>query len=1377
MLSCPNKRLKVWKDLVKAVGENKAYVLWANYSGNVPQEYYEVTKEPFEDKKEDKSIADFFNEGAEEMFLLNKVSRKEVSQKSEIEKILFNTHDVQEKYTAKEILENIINNFKDTRPVALKFLERAKMLMDKTNAKVEVVPAYELGSTAFMDYDASINVIRVSLDKLNDSIPIAGVKSFLHEVVHSVTMNVAKNPKTIEQEQLRNFIYEAFSYYKENTRNPDLYGFTDIEEFMAEAMTNPSFQADMKTTDDRLIVKEGKNLWENFIALIRRVFGLRRIDGYKLINSITDLSEDIWEESFTNRKSDVREDVNQDTESIYKDLSTPESKLEDAIERILENISDNLDYYSYRKKTTKDEKKQKGFQYYIDKLTTLQTNIQLYKSTNQALAIITFTSNMKDSLAYIESVIDNVAKDDIEGLLNIVKNYNNYLMTFSLINDVQDIINEISYDEGQKIFTKSEIKDLSDTLKNSVGTFEKLSSKIRTLKRMGMQEYLTNLHFFPDVEYEFRQKLTAEARQLNIPKKDTEQFITERMLGRDAAAIQTALEERVAQLLNNPLFDIYEADKMYSSAINVSAPLIQLMNQMLMDLDNERVGIERAKDVEFKNIFNKLVEEKGTTDIKKLYSNLIERSKDGKWYLKGDYSIEVMNAITEIRALREKYNVPLKELRIKRQELKDKGLETTKEFYDVRLEIGNLVKEKKKKTKEIENQYFDFKKGKLIGPKSKYRTDLSSLSETEKELLKLFRSVTDKGHEITFGKNSLKEYTFKTQFYELPKITKSSLERIYEGDIKGIFIDKIDDLTKTRADDIEFVNKNINLNNKEVRKLRLAYRTYPGVEFDSSDQSLDLMTMYRLEFKNTNRFNVRRKAETELNFLVDIAEDSEYYRKEGSRVVTRAKDGKAAASKNPNSPAVQMMKNMLETRLYDIGQANNVTWGSVDMNKAVKFLNSSSAFLTLSLNLASGTANVINANAQMFLETVFKGYFFTAKDIAKAEKVYMEHLLSTLQDNVNPINEGYVNQVMELFHVRGMYNLSNSNFLQSTLLKSGLDLNSLQVFQNSGEHWIQSIVSMAVLNNIKVKNGENKYIDKDGNVVNSKDKAASLLDMTKMNEETELVEVDPRVVYTSHSRAVKWNEGGKTKVDMLVRKKIYDTIGDYTQIDQPEIMRHWWGKLIMLYRKYLVPMGQARLRGIETSFTKKENLREDQKRFSYALQEYEEGAYTTTVRYITTMLKDGQKRLFGMNNWNKLSDYEKHNIKRATVELFTTMVILPLATMLVAGAAADWDDDRLFFIAYELRRAKTELSSYRDISEFFKMMRSPIPSARLLETGFQLVGGVFSPWSWDETYQTGANKGRNKLLVKTYKQIPVVKEFQRKYQDLFEYQNATFGIR
>ena len=39
-ITCPNKRLKAWRDLVKVQSENAAYSLWNEYEGNVPERFY-----------------------------------------------------------------------------------------------------------------------------------------------------------------------------------------------------------------------------------------------------------------------------------------------------------------------------------------------------------------------------------------------------------------------------------------------------------------------------------------------------------------------------------------------------------------------------------------------------------------------------------------------------------------------------------------------------------------------------------------------------------------------------------------------------------------------------------------------------------------------------------------------------------------------------------------------------------------------------------------------------------------------------------------------------------------------------------------------------------------------------------------------------------------------------------------------------------------------------------------------------------------------------------------------------------------------------------------------------------------------------------------
>ena len=86
-------------------------------------------------------------------------------------------------------------------------------------------------------------------------------------------------------------------------------------------------------------------------------------------------------------------------------------------------------------------------------------------------------------------------------------------------------------------------------------------------------------------------------------------------------------------------------------------------------------------------------------------------------------------------------------------------------------------------------------------------------------------------------------------------------------------------------------------------------------------------------------------------------------------------------------------------------------------------------------------------------ETFIKGDKFTSANLAKANKVYGADMPNILKDVTRGINTSYVNQIAELFNIAGLFNLSDSNFLQANLLKKGLSRASLQVFQNSGEHY------------------------------------------------------------------------------------------------------------------------------------------------------------------------------------------------------------------------------------------------------------------------------------------------------------------------------------
>jgi len=61
MISCPNKRLKIWKDLVKAVGEPTAYVVWAAKEGVVEDYLKSLSVQPITKKTTVQDVTEKLN--------------------------------------------------------------------------------------------------------------------------------------------------------------------------------------------------------------------------------------------------------------------------------------------------------------------------------------------------------------------------------------------------------------------------------------------------------------------------------------------------------------------------------------------------------------------------------------------------------------------------------------------------------------------------------------------------------------------------------------------------------------------------------------------------------------------------------------------------------------------------------------------------------------------------------------------------------------------------------------------------------------------------------------------------------------------------------------------------------------------------------------------------------------------------------------------------------------------------------------------------------------------------------------------------------------------------------------------------------------------
>ncbi len=370
---------------------------------------------------------------------------------------------------------------------------------------------------------------------------------------------------------------------------------------------------------------------------------------------------------------------------------------------------------------------------------------------------------------------------------------------------------------------------------------------------------------------------------------------------------------------------------------------------------------------------------------------------------------------------------------------------------------------------------------------------------------------------------------------KLPSITKKDLERALEGNIKGFYKDKIKDLTKVRVDDIGYETKLVKMNNKPLNNVKINFRG----DLSSDQQSLDLFTIMALEYKNGINYEEKHKLENDAHILKEIAKNKKYYvTSAASRVPilgAHIKRNKRLIQDGSTSNTYKRINSLIESNVYDILHKNSGKIGKYDVNKIIGFVNGWTGAVGMTLNEVTATANVLNGKAQLFLEAI-SGSHIKAKSIAKAEKLYFSNLGEIVKDIKSPVKRSFTNQLTEMFDTFGTVSVGQKQaFIKNTMIKAIGNFGSGQFMQDSGEHWMQSVLTMGVLDSVKVMNSDHNFIDKNGKVVKTEKEAASLLDMISLvNGE---LKVSKKFLYTSHTPNVAYNEGGKELIDKFLKKE------------------------------------------------------------------------------------------------------------------------------------------------------------------------------------------------------------------------------------------------
>ena len=155
-------------------------------------------------------------------------------------------------------------------------------------------PAVEAQVAQLKDaYDAAIAMVESSgtyvqgLDVVNLNREMGGASNytFIHELVHAATLYSLDevNADKLSPAQ-RKAVAELTNLYEFAKRTGlKEYGFTNVQEFVAEAFSNETFQDILKGIPYQ--GEANQSLWDKFTALVAKIFGMDNVLGYTLANA------------------------------------------------------------------------------------------------------------------------------------------------------------------------------------------------------------------------------------------------------------------------------------------------------------------------------------------------------------------------------------------------------------------------------------------------------------------------------------------------------------------------------------------------------------------------------------------------------------------------------------------------------------------------------------------------------------------------------------------------------------------------------------------------------------------------------------------------------------------------------------------------------------------------------------------------------------------------------------------------------------------------------------------------------------------------------------------------------------------------------------
>lgn len=493
----------------------------------------------------------------------------------------------------------------------------------------------------------------------------------------------------------------------------------------------------------------------------------------------------------------------------------------------------------------------------------------------------------------------------------------------------------------------------------------------------------------------------------------------------------------------------------------------------------------------------------------------------------------------------------------------------------------------------------------------------------------------------------------------------------------------------------------------------------------STDIFSDLMSYAYM----ANTYSEMSKVYDPLEIGVSVTAQKEFVKNAGSKTKEEVLNVLGRISRKSikvgsNTNFAKKLRDYLECQVYGRYMKEDDVLG-INGQKTLSVFQRLTSMAYLGCNYLAGVANVATAAGMQNIEAA-AGEFFGAKELALADAEYAKMMPAFIAELANREKQSELALFDELFDVRQNARDKLHNTQMSNVFRRFFGNNWLFVQQGLGDHWIYNRTALAMAKKRKVKVGN---------------KEMSVWDAR------EIVTDKNGYKYMRINPKAKNLDGSAFDTGMFSREiaHINHTIaGIYNDDDQNAANRVAVGRLALQMRKWIIPQMMRRFQS---------------KRMILDIGREEEGYYRTAGRLAKDLWKSGFKIT---QEWDKLNDSEKANIRRALTEMAQTYGLWILVTCLGSGVK---DPDRSWamkFAEYMLHREVHELGFLTPgpmmLTEGYKTVTSPFVAASAANKLAQAMLTTINPAQWfpddDELIQSGRYKGHS-YLYKRWAELPL----------------------